>query len=346
MSATVRQDDNDNRATDNRSSDNRRAPEPAMFPVAADAPATATESPETASELPLAAREAALDAVERALAATVRLQRSMPQAPARSGLPPAPQLNEADEWPRRRPPFEGDVRRLRTRAPLEPVAMAVPPVEEERTSTGVLIAKVVGAVSLAALAALFAVGVLPMPFGSNGTVSLSPRAAAEPPAVQAPQQAAAIPVKVAAAPAPTARPEQAALVERFVALRQLAEQPQVSEPIVPQPVKTARVVMPTTSTVRALDSDEIAVLYDRSQALIEQGDIASARLMLTRAAEAGDARAALALGTTYDPDVLKKLGVIGVAPDAAQAHAWYTKAVEFGSADAALRLERLAQAVR
>jgi TPR repeat protein len=135
-------------------------------------------------------------------------------------------------------------------------------------------------------------------------------------------------------------------VERFVALRQQAEQPQPSQPIVPQSVKAVRVVMPSAPSVRALDRDEIAVLYDRSQALIEQGDIASARLMLTRAAEAGDARAALALGTTYDPDVLRKLGVIGVAPDAAQAHAWYTKAVELGSPDAALRLERLAQAGR
>jgi hypothetical protein len=311
-----------------------------MFPAAPNE-VPATESPETAPELPVAAREAALDAVERALAATVRLQRSMPP-PAQSALPPAPQLNDRDDWPRRRGPFEGDIRRLRSRAPLEPVAMALPPPEEEPTSPGVLFAKVAGAVALAALAALFVAGALPLPFGLEGPVSLWPRMSAEAPPPQLPQQVSATAPNVA--PAPATSPEQAALVERFVALRQQAEQPQAAQPIIPQAVKAVRVVMPTAPSVRALDHEEIAGLYDRSQALIEQGDIVSARLMLTRAAEAGDARAALALGTTYDPDVLKKLGVIGLAPDAAQAHAWYSKAVELGSPDAALRLERLAQA--
>ena len=86
--------------------------------------------------------------------------------------------------------------------------------------------------------------------------------------------------------------------------------------------------------------------YKRSEELIAQGDIASARLMLTRAAEAGDARAALALGATYDADVLRKLGVLGVAADAAQARAWYAKAAEFGSGEATRRLEQFAQSVR
>jgi TPR repeat protein len=127
------------------------------------------------------------------------------------------------------------------------------------------------------------------------------------------------------------------------------QQPQQPSALVPQAVKVERVVVAQPSprpTMRALDREEIAILYDRSQALVGQGDIASARLMLIRAAEAGDARAALALGATYDPDVLKKLGVLGVAADPAQAHAWYTKAVELGSPEASLRLERLAQATR
>ena len=70
-------------------------------------------------------------------------------------------------------------------------------------------------------------------------------------------------------------------------------------------------------------------LLKRGEELISQGDIAAARLMLTRAAEAGDARSALALGATYDPAVLGKLGVLGVAADVAQARAWYGKAAEF-----------------
>jgi hypothetical protein len=329
----------------NEEADHHTTPEPTMFPetevpIAPEAPG--------ASYAPTAAREAALDAVERALAASLRLQRTMP-------LPSAPQLNEKDErddWPRRRGPFDGDVRRMRPRASLEPVAMAVPPPEEQRTGAGRLLLRIVGAVALAAIAGLFAVGALPLPFGTTAegetaVTSLRSRIFAAPAAPQqAPvmQQPIATPVAVARPAAGS--PEQAALVERFVALRQQQAAAAPSQAIVPQAVKSERIVMPAAPSVRALEREEIAVLYDRSQALIEQGDIASARLMLTRAAEAGDARSALALGTTYDPDMLKKLGVLGVAADPAQAQAWYNKAVELGSPDAALRLERLAQAAR
>ncbi|MEA2927830.1 MAG: hypothetical protein QOG38_258 [Hyphomicrobiales bacterium] len=305
MSATVQKEDGDNRTT----------VEPRMFPGAAEAPI----APGAPPGIPTAAREAALDAVERALAASLRLQRTrpLPQEPTRP-LPPARQLNEEERRPRWRSPspFDGDVRRLRGRSPLAPVAMAVPPPEDAPASAGGLLAPVIGAVAIAALAALFAVGAVPLPFGA----------------------AAENPSDTAASP-PVASVEQAALVERFVALRQQAEP---SQPIVPQPMKAERIVMPAAPSVRALDHDEIAALYERSQALIEQGDIASARLTLTRAAEAGDARSALALGTTYDPDVLKKLGVLGVAADPLQAHAWYTKAAGLGSPEASLRLERLA----
>jgi TPR repeat protein len=65
--------------------------------------------------------------------------------------------------------------------------------------------------------------------------------------------------------------------------------------------------------------------------------------MFARAAEARDARAALALGAAYDPDVLKKLGVLGVMADAAQAREWYEKAARFGSGEATRRLEVIAQ---
>src|SRR6185295_18955496 len=269
------------------------------------------------------------------------------------------QLNETDErddWPRRRGPFDGDVRRMRPRASLEPVAMAVPPPEEQSTGTGTLLLRIVGAVALAAIAGLFAIGALPLPFGTKAegetaVTSLRSRIFAGPAAPQqAPVTQQPVATPVAAARPAAGSPEHAALVERFVALRQqqaaAAPAPSPSQDIVPQAVKSERIVMPAAPSVRALDREEIAVLYERSQALIEQGDIASARLMLTRAAEAGDARSALALGTTYDPDMLKKLGVLGLAPDPAQAQAWYNKAVELGSPDAALRLERLAQATR
>jgi TPR repeat protein len=90
----------------------------------------------------------------------------------------------------------------------------------------------------------------------------------------------------------------------------------------------------------------MALLLKRGEDLIAQGDIAAARLMLTRAAEAGEARAALTLGATYDPEMLRRLGVRGVAADAALARAWYEKAAEYGSGEATRRLEQVAQSVR
>jgi hypothetical protein len=65
--------------------------------------------------------------------------------------------------------------------------------------------------------------------------------------------------------------------------------------------------------------DEILALITRGQKYFAAGDIAAARLVLRPAALAGDSTAALALGATYDPTVLKELGVIGVAGELALA---------------------------
>jgi TPR repeat protein len=50
----------------------------------------------------------------------------------------------------------------------------------------------------------------------------------------------------------------------------------------------------------------------------------------------------MALGATYDPNVLGKLGVVGVSADLEQARSWYRKAENLGSPDARERLEVLA----
>jgi TPR repeat protein len=87
---------------------------------------------------------------------------------------------------------------------------------------------------------------------------------------------------------------------------------------------------------------EIAALLKRGRNLIAVGDIASARLILMRIAEAGDAEASLALAGTFDASVLADLHVLGVQPDPAKARAWYTKAAELGSAEARRRLQQSA----
>ena len=63
---------------------------------------------------------------------------------------------------------------------------------------------------------------------------------------------------------------------------------------------------------------------------------------MQRAAEAGDAAAATALGATYDPTVLAKLGVVGIGADLEKARFWYQEAASLGSPDAQRRLELLA----
>jgi hypothetical protein len=92
---------------------------------------------------------------------------------------------------------------------------------------------------------------------------------------------------------------------------------------------------------RRLDPGEQNALVARGNALVATGDLAGARLLYRRAAEAGNARAALTLAETYDPVVLENLGESGLAPNVTMARAWYKKANELGSTEALARLERL-----
>jgi hypothetical protein len=95
---------------------------------------------------------------------------------------------------------------------------------------------------------------------------------------------------------------------------------------------------------RHLDADELALMLRRADDLIKSGDFSSARLLLTRVAEAGDARAALTLAGTFDPDVLRAAGMQSGAPDIALARLWYERAAQLGAADAPRRLRELATA--
>jgi hypothetical protein len=94
--------------------------------------------------------------------------------------------------------------------------------------------------------------------------------------------------------------------------------------------------------IHHLDPNELVSSLKRGDALIASGDLAAARLVLRRAADAGDARAAMTLAETYDPAILDKLGVHGVVPDLAMARGWYEKAKQFGATEATQRLELLA----
>ena len=102
----------------------------------------------------------------------------------------------------------------------------------------------------------------------------------------------------------------------------------------------------TVSAPRQLNEEEIAVLLKRGKDLIATGDLAAARLVLQRAADANDVEAILALAATYDPYVLRELKVYSFAADAGMARTWYEKARQLGSSAALRRLDMLTSGAR
>src|SRR5262249_37887304 len=109
-----------------------------------------------------------------------------------------------------------------------------------------------------------------------------------------------------------------------------------------QPSATGSQARPSSTTMLVFDPDEINLLMKQGEQLIAAGDVVTARTVFQRAAEAGDANAAMALGATYDPNVLAKLGVVGLSAEVEQARSWYQRAETLGSPDARRRLDVLA----
>jgi hypothetical protein len=89
-----------------------------------------------------------------------------------------------------------------------------------------------------------------------------------------------------------------------------------------------------SQTIRQLPPEETAALLKLGNELVLSGDLAAARLVLRRAAQAGDARAAFALAGTYDPVTLQRFPLHGLSPDLAMARHWYEKAKELEPPDA------------
>ncbi|MEN3380115.1 MAG: hypothetical protein V7608_159, partial [Hyphomicrobiales bacterium] len=320
---------------------------PLIFPQMVNPPSARMYAPPWA-------RDAATDAADAAIGASEKL---------RSALPPAPLLQEPERRRRGAAAFEGDVamRELRTRPSLDPSGVPEPPVVGSRSASYSLLGRLVGAGALAALAALFMFG------GAPGSLRGAPSAADDAGPFwsrlfgASAVREALTPPKAVERRAEPAGDRPVPMMERFAAASPVAEPPviaaqqpqaqvqtQVQPQVQPQPqVQAVEPPAPApppafSPPVRSLDREEIAALYKRGEQLIQQGDIAAARLMFLRAAEVGDARSALALGASYDPDVLRKLGVLGVAADAAMAREWYSKASSYGSREAAQRINLLA----
>jgi hypothetical protein len=245
-------------------------------------------------------------------------------------------------------------------AGLMPKFMAPPPQESIglpslRTMTGI-----VGAVVAAAGIALIIVNVMQLPisiWGANdddirgipffsSSVPGSPTVIAT--AEMKAQAADAPPAPAGASLAAPPTDENAALNMFAQMARMAAVLPSESESS--QEAELARAEQAELKPAAAAEAqpaisltrDEIAAMLRRGQDLIAAGDIASARLILTHLAEAGDADASFMLAGTLDPAVLATRRIVGVQADPARARAWYERAAEQGSSEARRRLDQSA----
>ncbi len=126
---------------------------------------------------------------------------------------------------------------------------------------------------------------------------------------------------------------------------EIAPAPPPVAPVVREAARDPSAAGPTavpSQPVHRLDPADIKLLVQQGEQFVAAGDLVTARVVFQRAAEAGDAMGALAMGATYDPIVLAKLGVRGIEADVEKARTWYKKAQDFGSAEAPRRLELLA----
>jgi TPR repeat protein len=97
-----------------------------------------------------------------------------------------------------------------------------------------------------------------------------------------------------------------------------------------------------TGAALAIPIDEARRLCAEGLIAFAKGDIATARAFFVNAAEAGDARALVALGDTFDPATLTRLGVVGLRADGAKARDYYMRALAAGAGGARERIAALA----
>jgi SH3 domain-containing protein len=93
--------------------------------------------------------------------------------------------------------------------------------------------------------------------------------------------------------------------------------------------------------VRSEEADRVDALMDHGHKMMAVGYFAGARAYFGRAVEAGSGEAALALGATYDPEIIAGIGAHGIRPDPAMAETWYDRAATLGIADRGAKLADL-----
>jgi hypothetical protein len=269
--------------------------------------------------------------------------------------------------------FEGDVaiKELRQRMALAPDLPPSPPLRRDRGASIGMMARLAGLVTLAAIVAYGFVWIStprpqaadsassgfqdPAPAGEES--SLSPAILRPPVSPSDAEHGAsgaleeAFPTELPQRPDPWLLPDRRgdgapSAVSPTTGTAVPLPAAGLQRPAAPGPSTLGPSTLGTSVASPGPEREEVAALIARGQTYLANGDVASARLVFRRAAKTGDAQAALALGGTFDPLVLRSLGVIGVAADAAQARNWYEKAAELGSQEAPHRIEQLAQRSR
>jgi hypothetical protein len=157
--------------------------------------------------------------------------------------------------------------------------------------------------------------------------------------VVAPEQnatAESLPIRIASAPAGDAAPSDADRASAPDVLPPPPEHPVIAttEKSESQPNGAPAQDAPITPAVR----QDVTALVEQGKEFFDVGDLVAARILFMRAARAGDAAAAIAMGASYDPVVLAERGLRGVAADLDKARAWYERAKDMGSAAGPRRL--------
>ena len=115
----------------------------------------------------------------------------------------------------------------------------------------------------------------------------------------------------------------------------------------PASAETGRQAVPaavTADKARAplpLPAEQITALLTRGDAFVRTRDIASARLFYERAADAGNGRAALRMGESFDRAFLDSIGIYRMIGDRQLALSWYRRARDLGDTEAAQLLHKL-----
>jgi hypothetical protein len=220
---------------------------------------------------------------------------------------------------------------------LEPERLRPPP-EMPRGNIGAPAGIVVAIILGATMAYYFAVGGRVPPLES----APSPQTASSDPTVVAPPSPPQAPPPTTALEDDRATSEQSQISSQRTKTSQPARSSEGETVAMVQPGEPGAQVQAASKATRVLDPEEIKLLVKQGEQFIAAGDVVTARIVFQRAAEAGDAGAAVALGGTYDPIVLAKLGVVGLGADVERARTWYQKAESLGSAEATRRLAILA----